>query len=205
LTTLNRARAPLRPNAVVAGHRRNKARSEDMKIGSICRRTVITIDNASPLTEAARLMRDSHVGSLVVTTSTPQGPRALGIVTDRDLTINVLSRGLDGAGVTIGDLASDAIASISEESDLSTAIATMKSAGVRRLLVVNGEQMVTGMVSFDDLMAACAGIISGLADIIRLGAEREVKEAAKQQAPQTPPVLLRIPAMGTAGWGTALA
>lgn len=173
-----------------------------MKIGSICRRSVVTIDRTSELTEAARLMRDSHVGSLVVTTRTSEGPRALGLVTDRDLTIHALARGLDGPAVTIGDLASEAIASIPEEADLSTAIAAMKTAGVRRLLVVNAEHAVTGIVSFDDLMAACAGIIGGLADIIRLGAEREVKEAA---APVVPPVLLRIPAMGTAGWGTALA
>lgn len=173
-----------------------------MKIGSICRRSVVTVDSGATLVEAARLMREKHVGSLVVTARTSEGPRAVGIVTDRDLAIDVLARGLDGAGLTIGELAGDSLASIAEDADLSSAIAAMQSAGVRRLIVVGTGHQVTGIVSLDDLMEACAGIIGGLADVIRTGIEREVRESAP---PPVAPVLLRIPAMGTAGWPAAVA
>ena len=173
-----------------------------MKIGTICRRSVVTVDSGATLTEAARLMREKHVGSLVVTARTTEGPRAVGIVTDRDLAIDVLARGLEGAGLTIGELAGETLASIAEDADLSSTIAAMQSAGVRRLIVVNAEHQVTGIVSLDDLMEACAGIIGGLADIIRTGIEREVRESTP---PPVAPVMLRIPAMGTAGWGAAVA
>ena len=174
-----------------------------MSIGSICRRRVVSVDASSGLVEAARLMREHHVGSLVVTQQTSEGPRVNGIVTDRDLVIDVLARGLDGSGVAIGELASQRIASVSEDDDVSDALVVMQESGVRRLLVTDGEQRLIGIVSLDDLMDACAAQMDGLARVIRSGIEREVAQTSA--APQAPPLLLRIPATGTAGWGQAMA
>ncbi len=172
-----------------------------INIGSICRRRIVSVDAASSLVQAAGLMREHHVGALVITTQTSEGPRVSGIVTDRDLVIDALARGLDSSSVTIGDLASQAIASIGEDDDLSDALAVMQDSGVRRLLVTNDEDHLTGIVSLDDLMDAYASQMDGLAQVIRSGVEREVAETA----PPLPPLLLRIPAMGTAGWGQAMA
>ena len=55
-----------------------------------------------------------------------------------------------------------------------------------------------GLVSFDDLLPACLAPLSGLAEVIRKGLEREVAERSAIAAPQRP--VLRVPAMGTAGW-----
>lgn len=170
-------------------------------IGSICRHRIVSVDAASSLVQAAGLMREHHVGTLVITTPTSEGPRVSGIVTDRDLVIDALARDLDSSAVTIGDLASQAIASIGEDDDLSDALAVMQDSGVRRLLVTNDEQQLTGIVSLDDLMGAYASQMDGLAQVIRSGIEREVAETA----PPVPPLRLRIPAMGTAGWGRAMA
>lgn len=98
-------------------------------IGSICRRRIVSIDAAGSLVQAAGLMREHHVGALVVTTQTDEGPRVSGIVTDRDLVIDALARGLDGSTVTIADLASQAIASVGEDDDLSDALAVMQDSG----------------------------------------------------------------------------
>jgi CBS-domain-containing membrane protein len=105
--------------------------------------------------------------------------------------------------VTIGELASDRIVSVSEEDDLSSAIAVMQEGGVRRLLVTNAEQQLVGVVSLDDLMDACAAEMAGLAKVIRNGIEREVIESSNLPPPA--PLVLRVPAMGTAGWGNAMA
>ena len=51
-----------------------------MKIASICQRRIVTIDNASSLVQAAGLMREHHVGALVVTTESSEGPRVTGVV-----------------------------------------------------------------------------------------------------------------------------
>ncbi|VTU36323.1 Hypoxic response protein 1 [Variovorax sp. PBS-H4] len=170
-----------------------------MNIGSICTRRMIAVDSNSTLAQAAGLMREHHVGALIVTSQTAAGPCVTGVVTDRDLVIDVLARGLETAGIKIGDLASDKIASVPEEIDIVGATAAMEAHGVRRMLVTDGEKRVTGIVSLDDLMDACAKELAGLAAVIRSGIEREVAESRGD--PQPPkPMPLRVPAVGTAGW-----
>jgi CBS domain-containing protein len=169
-----------------------------MRVGSICTRRVVTIDSRGTLAEAARLMREHHVGSLVITSDPPEGSRVVGIVTDRDLVVGVVASGLDTNIVTIGDLARPRIATVAEDDDISTAIEAMKASGVRRLVVTNAERHLSGIVSLDDLLLACARDMAGLAGVIRSGAEREAGESA---APAPAPRTLHVPAMGTAGWG----
>jgi len=170
-----------------------------MNIGSICTRRMIAVDSSSTLAQAAGLMREHHVGALIVTSQTAAGPCVTGIVTDRDLVIDVLARGLETAGIKIGDLASDKIASVPEEADMAGAMAVMQAHGVRRVLVTDADKRVTGIVSLDDLMDASAKELAGLAAVIRSGIEREVAET--KGAPQPPkPMPLRVPAVGTAGW-----
>ncbi len=173
-----------------------------MNIASICKRRIVTIDSAGTLEQAAALMREHHVGALVVTRRTDEGLHVNGVVTDRDLVVDVLARGLDAAGVRIGEITHGEVASVAEDDDLAAAIAAMHEHGVRRLLVSDAERRLVGIVSLDDLMAACASEIDGLARAIRSGIDREVVEAA---AAPPPLPLLRIPAMGTAGWGKAIA
>jgi len=170
-----------------------------MKIGSLCTRRVVTVDEGASLGQAARLMREHHVGALVVTARAAQGLRIGGLVTDRDLVVEVLARELDPAAARIGELASTEIASVAEDDDLAQAIATMQRSGVRRLLVTDADQRLSGIVSLDDLVQACAGHLAGLADVIRAGLERETDEM--EPTPPLPPGLLRVPAVGTAGWG----
>jgi signal-transduction protein with cAMP-binding, CBS, and nucleotidyltransferase domain len=126
-----------------------------------------------------------------------------GIVTDRDLVIDVLARGLDSATVRIGELVSSEVVSVSEGDDLESAIAAMRETGVRRLLVTGADRQLVGVVSLDDLIAVLATRMDGLAKVIRSGMQREVDEAAA--APPPAPGVLRIPAMGTAGWGKVIA
>lgn len=173
-----------------------------MNIGSICSRRIVTIDSKATLAQAAAQMRDRHVGALVVTASSPEGLRVTGVVTDRDLVIHVLAQSVDGSEFAIADLANRRIASVSEKDDTSLALDVMREFGVRRLLVTGDEQQLVGIVSLDDLAAACASDMDRLARVIRSGLERE----AACSVPATPPApVLRIPAMGTAGWGTVMA
>ncbi|WP_372528169.1 CBS domain-containing protein [Piscinibacter sp.] len=168
-----------------------------MKIGSICTPHVISIDASGSLKQAATLMREHHVGALVVTTEGQEGLRVSGIVTDRDLVIDVLARGLNADDVKIGALAQTRVVLVSENADLAEAITAMKESGVRRLLVRNDDDSLSGIVSLDDLMDACAFEIAGLAMVIRSGIERE---AGKSAASAPAAARLRIPAMGTAAW-----
>lgn len=174
-----------------------------MNIGSICTRRMIAVDSTGTLVQAAALMREHHVGALIVTSQTAQGPCVTGVVTDRDLVIDVLARGLDARAIKVGELANEKLASVAEEADIAAAMAAMEAHGVRRLLVTDGDKRVTGIVSLDDLMDEYAKELAGLARVIRSGIQREVADTTA--APQPRPMPLRIPAMGTAGWNSIVA
>ncbi|MEJ8827440.1 CBS domain-containing protein [Variovorax humicola] len=174
-----------------------------MNIGSICTRRMVAVDSGSSLVQAASLMREHHVGALIVTSRAPEGACVTGIVTDRDLVVDVLARGLDGNGIKVGELASDKLASLSQDADVPAAIAVMEARGVRRALVTDSDGRVVGILSLDDLISACAKELAGLASIVRSGIQREVTETT-HVAQTSKPLPLRVPAMGTAGWTTAL-
>jgi len=169
-----------------------------MNIGNFCRRHIVTIDSAGTPAEAACLMRDHHVGALVVTRDAPEGAHIAGIVTDRDLVIGVLAQGAHASIATVEQLATHKLVTVPESADLTAAIAAMREHGVRRLLVTDGDRM-TGFVSLDDVIDACAMDLQGIAAVLRSGIEREVAHAAA--APAEPPRVVRIPAMGTVAWG----
>ncbi|MGA1317034.1 MAG: peptidogalycan biosysnthesis protein, partial [Rubrivivax sp.] len=72
-----------------------------------------------------------------------------------------------------------------------------------RLLVRDDQGHLAGIVSFDDLLDACAQQLSGLADVMRKGLQREATERAMASTPQT--LTLQIPALGTAAWQVSAA
>lgn len=172
-----------------------------MDIASICRRHVITVDRGATLQQAAALMREHHVGALVVTEHADEGLRIAGVISDRDLAIEVLARGLDAARLDVGRLAASTgarVVSVPGSAGFDEAIQAMQAQGVRRLLVRDDAGHLVGLVSFDDLFEACAAQMAGLAAALRKGLEREAAERASVAAPPLP--RLRVPAVGTAGW-----
>ncbi|MEI8264296.1 MAG: CBS domain-containing protein [Betaproteobacteria bacterium] len=170
-----------------------------MNLGSLCQRHVITVDRHDSLQTAAHRMRDQHVGALVVTDDSPQGRRVVGLVTDRDLALAVLADGGMAPQQSVGLLVDESLVSASEETDLSQGIELMRAAGVRRLLVRDEQGHLAGIVSFDDLIDACASQLGGLADVVRKGIQREALERAEVAAAATT-LNLHVPALGTAGW-----
>jgi predicted transcriptional regulator len=167
-----------------------------MDIASICRREIVTIDQDATLQQAANLMRTQHVGALVVTAA-DERPRVVGMVTDRDLAIEILARNLAGGDVRIGHLANRKLAAVPGTAGVAEAVSVMHSAGVRRLLVTENDGQLLGIVSTDDLLDAITGELSGLASALRAGIARESAER-KAISPVTPrPVFLP---QGTAGW-----
>lgn len=147
-----------------------------MNIGEICTREVVTADRASNLQQAAALMRQHHVGTLVATTDSPDGVQAVGIVTDRDLVIEAMARGLSATETQIGRLVDDKIATVPASGNVDDAIATMKEQGVRRLLVSGEGGHLFGIVSLDDVLDALAHEMSEVAHAVRGGIERETAE-----------------------------
>lgn len=142
-----------------------------MKIGKLCHRDIVTVPASASVREAASLMRDEHVGALAVTDPYAPG-RVVGIVTDRDLVVDLLAEGRDGAR-PIGEFARTELAGVSDQADIHEAVQAMHRSGVRRLLLMGPDQAVTGLLSMDDLLGVVAGELAALAGTLRKGPERE--------------------------------
>jgi predicted transcriptional regulator len=168
-----------------------------MTIAAICRKQIITVDEQASLRQAATLMREYHVGALVVTSSAGGAPSAVGIITDRDLAIEVLARDLTTSDVKAGELASRRLAAVAVNAGIGEAVAAMQRAGVRRLLVTEDSGEVAGIVSSDDLLEAIAGELGTLAGALRVGIARESTERPTLPSATPRPVFLQ---RGTPGW-----
>lgn len=164
-------------------------------ISSLCDRDVVAIPAAASLREAAALMCEEHVGSLVVV-SADDPPKVVGILTDRDLALDVLGRDRLAEPLCAGDIAKAPPVAVQADAGLAQAVAAMEDAGVRRLLVVDGDGGVVGIVAAEDLMAAISQELAGLARALRSGIDREKGERKVFSRPAgARPV---FPAFGTA-------
>ena len=136
-----------------------------MTISAICTRDVIAAYRTDSVTDAARMMRKFHVGSLVIIEDNAQGGKVpVGIITDRDITISVTALGLDPAAITVNEIMADAVVCVHENAGIAESVALMRTKGVRRLPVVNDLGALTGIIAADDLLSLLADELSGLAD-----------------------------------------
>ena len=100
--------------------------------------------------DAARLMEEEDVGSLPIV----DGERLVGIVTDRDVTIRAVGRGLDTEQTPVEEIASKEVYALTPDADLDDALETMARAQVRRVPIVVRENELVGMVSQADIARA---------------------------------------------------
>lgn len=146
-----------------------------MKIDRVYSRHVVTVRRTSTVEEAAAMMRLFHVGTLVVVED-DNSDLVAGIVTDRDLVVQVLAEGLDGAKVAVERVMSPVVASIEEGSEMLEALDRMRAAGVRRLLVTKKEGGTAGIVSMDDIIDGLVAEFGSLGAIVRNEVRREAAE-----------------------------
>jgi CBS domain-containing protein len=105
-----------------------------------------SIGATESVVEAARLMRDKHIGSLPVT----EDERLVGMITDRDITTRVVAEGTVPDRMSVGDVYSRDVVSVGPNNDLEEALQLMARHQVRRLPVVENGRLV-GMVAQADI------------------------------------------------------
>lgn len=138
-----------------------------MTAGEYCNREVIITGPESTISEAARLMRQHHVGTLVVVEREGALNRPLGIVTDRDLVVEVLAQEVSVDSVTVRDVMSPDPVQIAEGETLLNTIALMQSRGVRRIIVVDEAGSLQGLMSADDVIELIAEAMNNLTRVVR--------------------------------------
>jgi len=144
-----------------------------MAIGSICNREVVTTGRKTPVVDVAKLMRGHHVGSIVIVDEDPEGRRPVGILTDRDLVVEVLAQEVPPEGVCSGDLMATNLLVVNEEDGVWQTIERMADRSVRRSPVVDSRGRLVGLITVDDLIDLLAGELSGLATLINREQRRE--------------------------------
>ena len=149
-----------------------------MLVGRICNREVVFVEQESSIAEAARLMREHHVGGLVVTKQESGKRVPVGIVTDRDLVLEVLAEGVEMADITVGDIMSDQLVTACENDSLLETIKIMRAKGIRRLPVIDDDGALAGILTIDDLIGLFSEQLADLARLIAFEQKRE-KERRK--------------------------
>ena len=145
-----------------------------MSIGEICNRKVVVMQREETIGEAAKLMRDQHVGSVLVVDEQDGKRVPVGIVTDRDLVVEVIAPELDADAITVGDIMMTGFAVVKEETGVFEAIQYMRTKGIRRLPVVDAEERLIGIVTLDDLLILLAEELDALAKLVAREQQNEV-------------------------------
>lgn len=161
-----------------------------MNVGSLCRRSIVSVDASATLRQAAKAMLSEHVGALLVTVEAEGRRDALGLVTDRDLAIACVARELCPSEVFVGAIATHPLISIRSRATAEEAADLLDSAGVRRVLVVDDDGQVTGLLSSDDLLAALLEPLESLANSMRANIAREHVLRSSVESPAVRPLFL---------------
>lgn len=136
-----------------------------MSVGLFCNRDTAIARRGDSILEAARIMRQWHVGCLIVVEQDDRGVRPVGIVTDRDLVIEVLAANLEPDAVTVGDLIGTELLTAREPDGLWETLRRMQSRGVRRIPVVDADGYLAGILTQDDVLEILVGELSDLVKI----------------------------------------
>lgn len=123
-----------------------------MRIGEVCTRDVVVCTPDTSVTEVAKLMRDHHVGSLVIVEERDGRRLPIGVVTDRDLVVEVLAPEAPIEKLTAGDIRGIELVTINESDDVYDALDLMRRKGIRRIPVVDAQGALAGIAALDDLL-----------------------------------------------------
>lgn len=138
-----------------------------MSVGEICNREVIVIQRDEPVVEAAKLMRQFHVGAVIVIDKADGRTVPVGIVTDRDLVVEVMATELDETVITVGDIMAPDVFTVKEGTATSDAIELMRRKTIRRLPVVDESGELVGILTLDDALQLLSEELLDLAKLVR--------------------------------------
>jgi len=147
-----------------------------MKAGEFCNRDVVTATRETSILDAARLMRDHHVGCLVVVETRGESVEPVGIVTDRDIVLEVIAEGVDLNTVTTGDIMTFALLKVAEADSVFDTAQRMRARGVRRVPVVSAAGALAGIIALDDILQLLSEELSLLSRLTLREAEQEAKK-----------------------------
>jgi CBS domain-containing protein len=146
-----------------------------MPIGELCNREVVFATRKTKVVEAAQLMRQYHVGDLVVVDEIDGKRVPVGIVTDRDIVIEVVAKVCSAEDCMVENIMSAQLVSVDENEGVLATIRLMRTQAVRRIPVVGRDGGLVGIVSADDMLELLAEELTELARVAPREQGREVR------------------------------
>lgn len=147
-----------------------------MGVGEICSREVVFAGRNESVAQAARLMREHHVGTVVVVDERNGQRFPVGMLTDRDIAVGVVALGADPGRTNVEGVMPAEVVCVRETDGLGRALALMRAQGVRRLPVINGSGALVGVLSADDVLEILAEELYCLGGMMASGERHEVEE-----------------------------
>jgi CBS domain-containing protein len=147
---------------------------DPLNAGDICTRTVTIAYPIMSIADAARVMREHHVGCLVVVEeATPDERIVVGMLTDRDIAIGAVAADRDPHSTRVGDLMSRNVATAREEDSMLDLLDDMRRKAVRRIPVTGPRGNLIGLVALDDVLEVLAQQMQAAARAIGASSRHE--------------------------------
>ena len=152
-----------------------------MSIAEFCRTDVAVVERNSSIVDAAKKMRELHLGDVVVVESSGDASKTMskviakpvGILTDRDIVVGLVALGIPIDSVKVDDIMTPALVTVQIDHSVHETIHLMETYGVRRLPVVDSDGSLIGIISSADLLEL---IGQELTTLSRLPARQKLKE-----------------------------
>jgi CBS domain-containing protein len=146
-----------------------------MRVGEICNREVVVVEEERSITEAAVIMREYHVGDVVICKVKYGKQVPVGIFTDRDIALEIVAKGTDPGSINVGDAMSFDLTTVDEDDDLMHVIEVMRDKGIRRVPVIDADEALVGILTVDDIVDLLSEVLVDLAHLVDRQRKREAK------------------------------
>ncbi len=146
-----------------------------MAIKECCKVGVVSCEADASLSAVAALMRQHHVGDVVITETREGENVPIGIITDRDIVIETVALQLDPQAFTAGDFMSHPVVTVSEEAGFVETLRLMRDHKIRRMPVVTVAGALYGIVTADDVVNLLTSELSLMTDAVFAQAVQEAR------------------------------
>lgn len=144
-----------------------------LSAADVCTRALIVAPRRMAVDDAARLMREHHVGALVVVDEDCPQRKVVGMLTDRDIVTSIVAKNVDPALVQVEDAMSADLVTVQGSDSVLDVLRSMRRKGVRRAPVVGEGGAPVGVVALDDVLGVVAQELRLMVEAIESGRRRE--------------------------------
>lgn len=147
-----------------------------MLLKELCTTEVACCTRDTTVLEAASIMRQRHVGDLVIVDDPNYELIPTGLLTDRDIVVKVIGGELNARATRVADIMRTPVICASETEDSSVALARMRDHGVRRLPITGDHGKLVGIVTLDDLLRHLRWEVDALTEAVAKEQDQERRQ-----------------------------